>query len=42
MDVKKINAPASTVTRDLDKLDKETGSRLFKELVQEVKGTYKA
>lgn len=25
-----------------DKLDKETGSRLFKELVQEVKGTYKA
>lgn len=26
MDVKKINAPASTVTRDLDKLDKETGN----------------
>lgn len=24
MDVKKINAPASTITRDLDKLDKET------------------
>lgn len=26
MDVKKINAPASTVTRDLDKLDRETGN----------------
>lgn len=26
MDVKKINAPATTVTRDLDKLDKETGN----------------
>ena len=26
MDVKKINAPASTITRDLDKLDKETGN----------------
>ena len=26
MDIKKINAPASTVTRDLDKLDKETGN----------------
>lgn len=24
MDVKKINAPTSTITRDLDKLDKET------------------
>lgn len=24
MDVKKINAPLSTITRDLDKLDKET------------------
>ncbi len=26
MDFKKINAPTSTVTRDLDKLDKPTGS----------------
>lgn len=32
---------ASIVSR-WAKLDKETGSRLFKELVQEVKGTYKA
>ncbi len=32
---------ASIVSR-WSKLDKETGSRLFKELVQEVKGTYKA
>jgi len=26
MDFKKINAPTTTVTRDLDKLDKDTGS----------------
>lgn len=26
MDIKKINAPVNTVTRDLDKLDRETGN----------------